>query len=301
MQKIKSITIEVSTLCDASCVICPRAQYKYKFANMDFELFKIAVDKAYNAGYSIISLGGYGDPFMSKYIEKCLSYIKNTYPSIQIQASSTCNCLTNRLELLKYVDVLRISMYGITKNTYEKIHRGFVSYDNVMKNINAILNMDKHPYISMNYVILNENKEEMEDWKAYWEPKADEIQIWKPHNWAGLYDTSVNLAEKNKILCFRPFSDEYTVKVNGDISICCWDINHDLVIGNILDAELDKLSSSDKVKSIQNELKAFVAGKNTDLICANCDQCTNRTDALVYSSNKNIVSGRKNYLNVKEK
>ena len=90
MQKIKSITIEVSTLCDASCVICPRAQYKYKFANMDFELFKIAVDKAYKAGYSIISLGGYGDPFMSKYIEKCLSYIKNTYPSILPQYNYTC-------------------------------------------------------------------------------------------------------------------------------------------------------------------------------------------------------------------
>ncbi len=296
MSKSKSITIELSTLCDASCIICPRDKYKYKFKSMDFDMFKMAVDKAYSAGYTIISLGGYGDPFMSKDIEKCLKYIKTTYPSLLIQASSTCNCLTGRIDLLKYVDILRISMYGITKETYEKIHRGYTSFKKAMKNISDILEMTDRPYVSMNFVVIPENESELEQWKAYWEPKVDEIQVWKPHNWTGLFDSNEDCTNKKKVMCFRPFSDEYDIRVNGDISACCWDINHDLIIGDIQNDKLEDLYNSDKVQNLQNTLRTYISGGGGSILCTKCDQCTDRSDALIYSSNKNIKSGRKNYL-----
>ncbi len=286
------IEIELTTICDAKCVMCPRDEYQFKFKSMEFPLFKKILDEAVANGVTSVLLCGFGDIFLDKGVEKKLAYCRETYPAIKLFTPSTCSRLVPKnLHLVNYLDTLKISMYGMTKNSYEAVHRGVLKFETVWENIHNILQYRKsmsHPlYIAMNFVVLPENEHETLAWKEYWEPLVDEIQIWKPHNFGGIENFQFPVSSvTEKKSCGRPFFGAPCVHENGDVSVCCFDNDHKLVVGNLRHEKLSDVLSSPALARIC-EVHKTGAFDNSDFICRNCDQLTNRQDALLYSSNKN--------------
>lgn len=41
----ENFCLEVTTICDANCIMCPRDEYPYRFKTMDFETFKLCVSR----------------------------------------------------------------------------------------------------------------------------------------------------------------------------------------------------------------------------------------------------------------
>lgn len=98
----------------------------------------------------------------------------------------------------------------------------------------------------MSFLILEGNKSEAESWKRHWEKRCDEIYIWLPHNWAG-YGKSHTQQNKEKCRsCGRPGKD-FVVRANGDISVCCWDFNRELIIGNIKENSFKEIYKGKKL------------------------------------------------------
>jgi radical SAM protein with 4Fe4S-binding SPASM domain len=196
----------------------------------------------------------------------------------------------------EYIDTLKISMYGLTKDVYEKVHSGSLKHEQVLNNIDSLLSIprNKRPYIIMLLTVVPENEHQIEEWKNYWEPKVDEIMIWLPHNFGGGRDYGhlrniKNQATKPKT-CARPFKGNYFVRANGEVSVCCFDYNHQLIIGDLKRSTLKEILLGEALQKIQRVHKEKSI-EQSDYICKNCDQIYPREHALLYSSNSSRNAG----------
>lgn len=41
----ENFSLEITTLCDANCVMCPRDEYPFRFKTMDWETYKLCVSR----------------------------------------------------------------------------------------------------------------------------------------------------------------------------------------------------------------------------------------------------------------
>ncbi len=281
-----TITVGISSFCGARCICCPFDDFPLRNQNMDNDLFVKCIDEAYEHGMRYLDLCLMGDSLLDPNKEFKLSYVRRNYPDVKIYASSTG--MSADPEFVKdYVDTLHVSFYGMTKEVYEKVHRGGVKFEKALDNIEKILAMPKtmRPYVVLTFLVLPENEHQLGDWKEKWEPIADEIIVWKPHNWAGLYPTDSCIVQDFSIAksCNRPFGGPLCVWVNGDVTVCCFSWDKDMVIGNLYDQTLEEIYHGPKRKEIQriHEKNMFSECK---LPCKKCDQIFPREDALVYTN-----------------
>ena len=291
MIAIESIAIENTTMCGADCIMCTRHDFKYQPDIMSWEVFVRSVEASIHAGVREISITGFGDPLMDRLFPDRLKYIKEKFPYVKISITSTCQLLGGTLAdaVAEYVDVLLISMYGFSKKTYEAIHRGSLIFEKVKKNIDEFLCRRSRPYVVMKFLMMSENEHETKAWKQYYEPKANRLDIWLPHNFGGRRE------EYSKTLSFRGcFRIEklngLVVRTNGDVVMCCMDYNGILVLGNVMNEPLSDILEGDKVKYMQ-EINAD--GRIVEFsLCKNCDQLYDRSEALVYSSDPQMKVGK---------
>lgn len=291
----RELTVENTTHCGALCIMCPRAEYDQQWKHMPINLFRSVIDQGAALGMTSLDLCGFGDPLMDPNFEEKLEFVRTNYPSIRIYTASTAHLLTEkRLDrLCRLLDTLKISNYGFSKKSYEAVHGGAVKFEKVWANIHKLLEqpIGQRPYVIMSFLVFKENEHEIEDWKTYWKPRADEIMVWRPHNYGGsqqsekvAYIASSRTESANVRSCGRPFRGDPFVRVNGDISVCCYDFNHKLVIGNLYQQSMLEILSGESLSRIKavHEAKSFL---QCGLLCEGCDQIFDRKDALIYSSN----------------
>lgn len=239
-----------------------------------------------------LDLGGMGEPLLDPELERKLIWIKENLPNTTINLTTNAQLLDKKSDLLcKYIDVLKISNYGFSKKSFESVHRGSLIYEKVKNNIERFLNISLHcrPRVIMSFLMLKENTGEEWDWKSFWEPKCEEVYIWKPHNWAGATGKNTNLDYSKARSCMRPAND-FAIRANGDISVCCWDFNREMSVGNIHETDFENIYYGQK---LQDVIAMHKEGKfcNSNTICEFCDQIFDRTDALIYSSKSDFKVG----------
>jgi MoaA/NifB/PqqE/SkfB family radical SAM enzyme len=293
----RELTVENTTYCGASCVMCPRDEYKAerRWQHMPMELFKQVLKAGSELGITSLDLCGFGDPFMDPEFRHKLAHVRKNYPNLHIYTSTTGHLLdASRLDwVCTSLDTIKISNYGFSQASYEKIHGGGVKFEKVRENILALLARPRgeRPYVVLSFLIFPENESEVEDWKTFWAPLADEIMVWRPHNFGGsragedhaFLSSSRQDAEKVRS-CGRPFKGNPFVRANGDVSVCCFDFNHRLVVGNVTEDSMLEVLQGARMADVQ-DIHNRLAMRESDLLCKGCDQIYDRKDALVYSNN----------------
>ena len=85
-----------------------------------------------------------------------------------------------------------------------------------------------------------------------------------PHNWCE--DGSIKGADTREYHgCMFPFRF-FSIYANGDVPICCADLNGEYIIGNILDSSIEELWDG-PMESIRTRMR------NGDPIPELCDRC----------------------------
>lgn len=291
----RELTVENTTYCGASCIMCPRDEYDQRWKHMSFELFQKVIDQGVALGITSLDLCGFGDSLMDPNLEEKLSFVRTKHPHVKIYTASTVHMLTKkRLDrLCGLLDTLKISNYGFSKASYEAVHGGSVKFETVWDNIHNLLQRPRkqRPYVIMSFLVFPENEHEIEAWKTYWGPRADEIMVWRPHNYGGsqqiekyAYMTSARSADTGVRTCGRPFRGNPFVRVNGDISVCCFDFNHKLVVGNLNQQPMLSILSGESLARVKTVHEALTFS-SCDLLCKGCDQIHDRKDALIFSNN----------------
>lgn len=116
-----TLSIGLSSYCQANCICCPHHTASIRNMNMEFDLFKKCVDEAAAHGLKYLDLCLLGDSLLHPDKEKMLSYVRNVYPDVKIYASSTGLSVETEF-VCKYVDTLHVSFYGTSPDIWNKVH-----------------------------------------------------------------------------------------------------------------------------------------------------------------------------------
>jgi len=290
--KNKQLLIELTNLCDAHCVICPREQYRQKLQHMKMPLFRKIIDDAVQYDIESIDTCGYGEAFLDPKLFDKLAYIHEKLPRAEVFVSTTAYHMTADKwdQVAKYVDILKLSIYGATKGTYEAFHRGKVKYDQAMRNIHGFINYTNgnRPRTVGLFVDTDLNHHEREDWLRTWEPRLDEVFVWKPHNWVKCrnYRTVDKLRQAT---CGRPDNGPMYIHADGKVGPCCWDINNEIPLGDISCQTIEEIYKGEPYRKLR---MAHRAGVFNDYICKDCDQTNFNPDVLIYSNNPDRKVGQ---------
>jgi len=292
----KEITIEVTNRCGAKCIMCPREKMKQNLEVMSFDVYKKTVDDAFSCGVELIDLCGYGDVFLDRNLMEKVKYTKEINPNSKVYISTTGNAMIEKYheQILEYVDILKLSIYGVTKEIYENVMGG-IKFEKSYKNINSFLSKDKTKKVFTigNFILMQENKHQMQEWIDYWEPKLSEVYVWKPHNYVD--GRSYRKIDKNsQKTCGRPLEGPLNIAVNGKAHVCCFDYNKEMIVGDIKTQKISEILNSEEMKSIQLKHKE---NNFKDLICEKCDQLNKDDTVLVYKTNPERVVGQSNSSN----
>lgn len=288
------IRLEPTNGCNGKCIMCPREKMKRPQGVMDFELYKRIVDQAYEAGARQISLENYGETFLDPYIFERAAYAKAK--SMETLTITNASLLDEEKckKVLELFDVIRISMYGITKDVYEKIHAG-LNFQQVQENARRLIALRRESKtsktrIEMYFLLMPENKHQMEKFLKIYEPQAGAVSVWKPHNWGDgrIYREPLD----KKLTCNRPFIGPLQVQWDGLVVPCCFDYDSRMILGDLNKQTVYEVFSGQEY----NQLRA--AHKEGDFskfpFCSVCDQLNKRDDVLVYTNIKKAKVGSTN-------
>lgn len=283
------LRFEICTKCNYNCIICPRASFRRQLDVMTTEQFKFLFDKitSETSQFNTITFSGFGEPLLDNALEEKIRYVRGK--NFDVLILTNASLLT--VERFKKLDELgvksiRVSFYGATTEGYANVHRpaNKDAFNRVRDNLVEISKMKKNTALIFTYnIIKGVNDGEVDEWIKFWEPKADLVEVWRPHNWVDGKECREVQAEKLNT-CGRPWRGPLQIQIDGTVNMCCFDYNGKLLLGDLNKQNLSEIFSSEAFNKI---LHCHETGnfKGSSLICENCDQRnTIKTDVMVYNS-----------------
>jgi len=268
------ITIEGHNICNLRCIMCPYKRMKRKKQLMSMELFKKIVNEASELGCKSISPQQQSEPFIDKFIFERIDYIKKVNPEIKINLYSNALVLNKKIRK-KILDnppnMITFSVDGATKKTYESI-RVNSNFEVVVNNIESLIKERKDrdqklPKIKVSFTLMKENKKEGKQFLKYWKNKADESSLYPVDSRESGNFPLVKYKKKKQYPCFNP--NFLNILSNGDVTLCCVDVDGTVTIGNLNKQSLEEIWKSEKSKQFT---QSHLLRKNNLKICNNCSK-----------------------------
>jgi len=288
------VRYEVTDHCNAECIMCPRDLHKLGRPHgiMDRKKYEKSIDEVVALGCKQVVLTSFGEPLIDKGLEKKVAYAKSKGLRTYIISNASLLTRTRAKGLIEAgLDELRVSYYGMRKESYEKVMVG-LNFDTTMNNLAGFLELretmgSKRPRLELSWLVLPENEADTESFKEYWEPRADAIEIWNPHNFGDGRDYRERYEEiALKNTCGRPENGPLQIQWNGEVIPCCYDYNNQIVLGNAFEQPVLEILNNDKYRL----LRLAHREKTFELFpyCNQCDQLLPHTDALRYTNRHNL-------------
>lgn len=232
--------------------------------------FKLLVNQTVNLGANMISIFGYGEPLLDKGIVNKVSHCSDLGLFTFITTNASTLDLDMSFSLLKAgLSKIRFSVHGIGDN-YEKVHRG-LSWDKTTRNIANFLSVNRIKFdgqCKTAVSIIPMNDETVENIIERWDKNVDEIEIWRPHGWAGGRKYR-QLTKNRKRTCGRPAKGPIQINADGNMMVCCFDFDAQMIVGNTYENTIEEILKGSEYEHYRdNHKKGFHDGAP----CQKCDQ-----------------------------
>lgn len=284
------VRYEVTDRCNAACIMCPRDLHKHGRPHgiMDLGCYKRSLDEVAALGAKQIVLIGFGEPLIDRTLEDKIAYAKRK--GLRTYIISNISLLTKERSkrlIEAGLDELRASFLGMRTETYNRVmvHLDFqTSLDNLLTLLELRQAMGvRTPKLQVSYLVLPENEEDTQTFRDFWEPRADAIEIWKPHNFGDGRSYRERTEELTlKKTCGRPENGPLQIQWNGEIIPCCYDYNNQIVLGNAFEQPVLEILNNTKYRVLR------IAHRRGEFklvpYCDQCDQLLPHADALVYTN-----------------
>ncbi len=256
----KYLQIETTTFCNATCWFCPNHLTPKEHMDIDL-IYKIIND---TRGHNIIYRPfGLGDPLVDTRMPDICRYIKQD-PTAKVEIHSNGEPMTAKMELnlAPYVDIVRFSIDGITKKTFDET-RG-IKFDTVYKNVERFISNNPQLDIEVRMINLPDTQEELADFLDHWKnirPGCAKITELYDHPWEKQTE-SLNLPCKKTV-------DEAFIYVDGTMYLCPWDFGKRNPVGKVdmLTNPIDIWNSS----KYNDYRKLLSNGQRCDIeLCSRC-------------------------------
>ncbi|GAG26740.1 unnamed protein product, partial [marine sediment metagenome] len=231
---------------------------------------------------------GFGEPMLDRHLEQKIKYAKSkglrTY--IITNGSALTPKRAYRL-LMAGLDEMRVSFYGMESGTYNAVMRG-LDFDRTVKNLMNFLAVRSSLKIDckmqLSYLVLSENKKDVDEFISFWQDKVDFIEVWKPHNFGDGKDFRQRIGIKKT--CGRPENGPLQIQWDGTVIPCCYDYNNQINLGNAFNDSIPDIMSGEKYEAIRD---AHRKGEFYRFpYCDQCDQLLAHEDALVYTNRHDL-------------
>lgn len=237
------LDFELNDYCNQSCLMCPRNEETHPDINykintksvLDFDLYRRIIDEGAEKGLSSINLGAFAEPLIHK---RCFDMVAYAHEKGIIDS----RIITNGLLLHRHIDKvfdsglvnLFVSLDAFREETYASL-RG-PGFARVKESLLAVLEERKRrgsvlPIVRVSLVNMEINRDDIDDFIAYWRPKVDfiDIQIFddfnvdieKPHD----------LDKPKKWDCLSPWG-RLAVLSDGRVLPCCNFFGWNVPVGN---------------------------------------------------------------------
>ncbi|MEK6906844.1 MAG: radical SAM/SPASM domain-containing protein [Nanoarchaeota archaeon] len=266
------LTVEPTNFCNLRCIMCPYKRMKRKKKIMSMNLFKKIINEASDMGCKDIHLTQYNEPFMDKHIFERIKYAKEK--GMRVWFYSNAMLLDEKIRkktLENPPDLIRFSVDGIKKETFENIRRG-ANYEKVVENITSLYKErnkinKKSPRIEVFFTSLKENEGESKEFLKFWEGKCDYASLYIADSRESEKYVTINYEKLKPYPCFNP--KRILVLSNGKVVLCCVDIDGEVKLGDLKKQSLKEIIKS---KDFQRVFKSQIERKCNIKMCKKCSK-----------------------------
>ncbi len=246
------LLVETTAYCNLACIMCPQEKLTRPKGTMTFALWKKIVDEvAEKYPKTIIWPALMGEPLLDKGIFQKVEYASNK--GIHIALNSNLNAfkkeMTDDLFNSKVPEII-VGMDGFKPETYEKV-RVNGDHKKMMNALSHIIEEKKkrnldYPKITLQYIVMDENEDEVEDFVSYWEKSGKKVTLKiKPRTgWAdgvGAWTNIINVNQEERNLPCTWLIRQMTVFWNGQVPQCDGDWDGKTSFGNVNENSLEEI------------------------------------------------------------
>ncbi|MFT7618279.1 MAG: MoaA/NifB/PqqE/SkfB family radical SAM enzyme [Planctomycetota bacterium] len=264
-----SLGVEVTNHCNLRCPMCPRETADRGHDNMSWELYTKIADETAKHDRVLFLPQGFGESFIHPQFGKMLDYAHDVGVDLTMVVSNGTYLNTQNIHALidAQVPFLNISLDGTNKEVFEKI-RVNADYDKVVENVKELFRLRKErgselPYIILRMIKMEETIDDVENFQNMWEPwleEHDEVAFSSYQTWNNSVenksvDQPVGLKELELIEgaggqkppC-RMIYKTMQVYHDGSTTLCCYDYNCEMNVGNANENTVEELWTGEKAE-----------------------------------------------------
>jgi len=300
---IDRAVIEINGGCNYTCQMCPQtnpdgstgARGKNWLKKMSLDEFEDAVAQCAEAGLRVVNLEGSGEPTLNRNLPEYISIVK--------KYGAKAFCFSNGFRMKDGfmrdcvdagLDFYRFSIIGYNHIEYNK----WMNSNNFQFVLNNLKSMQEYVtesgsdcVVATYHLILDNNNIDSEvkmyrnivDWAGV------KTEIWKMHNWSGVYEPEYGREGKVKT-CGRPFSPDVVIRAGGidgqrmAVAPCCQVLGRDdeAVLGHLTEETLEEIWFGEKYESLREDHRT---GNYPDY-CKGCDFLIDDPEVLVYTNHE---------------
>lgn len=274
------VTFEMNCSCNLKCRMClfgvPRSKWYAVPAKREFpvEKAKEIIREGVPLGLRSIGVSYWGEPLLKKGIIEFCRWARE-HGIVDIIFVTNATLLTKKISeaiLDSGITRLRFSLDAVSKKLYEKIRVG-AKYEITHNNIFEFLRLKKErgcllPVTSANFVLMEMNEHEVNDFVAFWGKKVDYVVIQQLVN----YPLITAPKAKSRVIvkkfrCSQPFQ-RLAIRADGMVVPCCNGFGEKIALGNVFRESIKKMWHSKKENYLRRIHKRGEYYK--DPVCLEC-------------------------------
>ena len=301
--KIDRAVIEVNGGCNYSCTMCPQdkrtggrdKRFLQKMSLMEFE---DNVRDCAKHGLRVVNLEGSGEPTLARNLDEYIKIVK--------KYNALAFCFSNGYRMFgRYMkrcvdaglDFYRFSMIGYDANKYNEMMHNRIggNFDMICENI-----MEMQDYVEKSgsdcvvatYHLITDTdnqEEELEKYKELVKRLGVKSEIWRMHNWSGVYDNKDKRSGKINT-CGRPFSPDVVIRAGGldghrgAVAPCCQVLGRDeeAVLGHTSVNTIEEIWNGPAYTELREQ---HTTGNYPDY-CKSCDFLIDDPEVLVWTNHE---------------
>ena len=274
----KILRIEPASSCNFHCIHCPTGQdLNPSLGIMNNDTFNKIYEKIKKYRFEVIVLYHGGEPFLNKNFFEMVKKLKPITNKIKtITNGSLLNDLSIEQILDSGIDMMEFSLDGNSPEENDKIRIGG-NFKKIAENIKKLIILRnnhnlKKPEIYISNIQIPQDVKQIETITIpyYLQKEFKEVESDVRYNlgyamaWPGMSITpQPSKLESN--YCDHIVST-FTIRWNGDVVPCCFDLVNMMVMGNVLNEEIEDIWNNTKYLNLRNDIKNF----HPPELCKNC-------------------------------
>jgi len=303
--KIDRAVIEIQGGCNYSCSMCPQdmrtgGREKSFITKMSLMEFEDNVRDCAKHGLRVVNLEGSGEPTLNRQLFEYIKIVKK----YNAKAFAFSNGLRMHGDYMKQcvdagLDFFRFSFIGSTPDEYNQwmYNTKGGNFETIFNNITEMqkyVEESGSDCVVATYHLITEedvNAQELQlnRYKELVAALGVKTEIWKLHNWSGVYKPTYEREGKVKT-CGRPFSPDVVIRAGGidgkrgAVAPCCQVLGRDseAVLGHTSELSIQEIVEGPEYEALR---EGHRTGNYPDY-CKSCDFLIDDPEVLVYTNHE---------------